>query len=276
MVPTGSLGALVGPTDVDHCRFGGWLYPAAREAVIVPRTGGRNDPDRPRVRERDDDRHVHDAAVRAQRTVRRYATANGLDLMVTLTFATEPASRDQADHLARLFLRRLRRSHFGAAYPWVRVVEGDGQRHRFHVHLLMPQTPSSVLEPAWQIGRIDVRRLRTVEDQRRVAEYIGKAFEQPRNGQKRRYQVAPGFPPEVVAWRSGTPSECEMVLVGWMGREPDEVWRSETGSICTRLFWREDASDADPREFVDLEVVLYPASTTYSSPSQAAHPGNDA
>ncbi len=168
----------------------GWkvtAFPGAGEAVVSFSPVGR----RP-TRQEGLGGGATENALRSQRRarvmVRRYCVANGIDRLVTLTFAP-PFCTDAKEfrgHVSR-FIRRMR-CYKGKSFPYVWVPELHGDGVRLHVHLVIGfYVPQKVLVGLWGHGIVDVRLFRARGPEgprskaRRVAhyvsKYVGKAFE---------------------------------------------------------------------------------------------------
>jgi hypothetical protein len=199
---------LVGALDITP----GWvlgLYPDAAEAsgTFQYRTRVRREPFvGPAL---DPDRSAREAARRASAMVRRYAVANRLDRLATLTykgagqFDERAFRRDMHD-----FGRRLRSSLGGSTYPYLYVPEWHPGGHGLHAHALFGQyVPQGLLRSAWGLGIVDIRRrgpgikAGSIASTRRavgyISKYIVKSFDAPRVKGLHRYELAQGFQPRV-------------------------------------------------------------------------------
>lgn len=175
---------------------------------------------------------------RARKMVRRYCVANGIDRLVSLTFAppfcTDP--RELRDHLAR-FVRRLR-CEVGGKFPYVWVPELHADGVKLHAHMGLAQfVRKDRLAEVWGHGFVDVRLIRArgskdpVEHRRSAArylsKYVGKAFEHQDMFGCHRYEVAQGFQPRSEQRTFATEAEARAWASTVMGgTTPSYVWSS--------------------------------------------------
>lgn len=175
---------------------------------------------------------------RARRVVRRYCTANGIDRLVTLTFAppfcTDPA--ELVEHRKR-FIRRLRCS-FGHSFPYVWAPELHKDGVKLHAHLGLNRfVKKDQMAEVWGHGFVDVRLIRArgsknpLDHRRRAArylsKYVGKAFDQPGTFGRHRYEVGEGFQPRCDKQTFATEDEARAWASTQMGgATPSYVWRS--------------------------------------------------
>jgi hypothetical protein len=169
---------------------------------------------------------------RARGAIRRYAVANGLTRLATLTYAhqTDDAATVRRDFSG--FSRRLRRT-----YPhlrWVRVFERH-QSGMLHVHVgLSGYVPKSALADLWGHGFVDVRKIRTKgggrEDARAAARYLSKyvAKDAVADVGEHRYEIRQGFQPRKVRMLARSVLELEQLALaaGYVSGEPSYVWWS--------------------------------------------------
>jgi hypothetical protein len=168
------------------------VWPDAREAVAWVRPASNSDDEAPIKAERGtvlSDEHRARSARRAKGEARRYATANRLAFLHTLTFAGMPGARcavtgdlvmgaatdrrcegdgtcscgrpvggdgfDQAMRQGENFVRRLRRARGGENFAYLLVAEPHKDGH-WHLHVALPfQVPSDRLSALWGLGRVD-------------------------------------------------------------------------------------------------------------------------
>lgn len=234
-------------------RFGsGWVakwYPDAHEATLFFR--GAHDGGGERIRQITDGDGVADvdanrsrAERRARSRVRLYASANGVDRLLTLTygppFCTDPAV---AYDDVRRFIRRLR-GHLGGRFPYVWVLELHEDGERLHVHLGLARfVPKADLAGLWPHGFIDIRRIRvpagkgerakTQKAAWYLSKYVGKAFNSPlaEGGSgcgRHRYEVGQGFQPVSTGVLCTTESEAWAWVHAQAGGAPPIFrWTSE-------------------------------------------------
>jgi len=242
------------------------LYPKAREAVITfspswqtpesSRGPSRAAPESDtvsgvRVASGDGSRQVR----RAMTTVRRYAKANGLDRLLTLTyrppFCTDPEVL-RTD--LRRFIRRLRRELGCERFPYVWVPEFHADGIRFHAHLgLGRYIKRDRIERCWPHGNLDIRRITVrnkgskTERASRVAQYltkyVSKAFADTAAIGCHRYDVAQRFQPKCERLVLDTEEHARQWAIMMMGGEiPANDWSSRSsdtwdGPECRTLAW---------------------------------------
>jgi hypothetical protein len=188
----------------------------------------------------DADRSAVEAARRARARVRRYAVANRLSRLATLTYegagCFDPVALRADVHE---FFVVLRKSLGGKAFPYLWVPEWHPRGHGLHVHFgLGEYVHWSVIRAAWGRGHVDVKLLSdlpcaasSVTVARRAAgylgKYVGKAFADDRRASGlHRYEVARGFEPRKLVL---TGRRVEHVLgqaSDLLGAPPERVWQS--------------------------------------------------
>lgn len=221
----------------DAGEAGGSFRSSIRRATPPPPRRVQDGPNRPDfIPEPDVLRSQQSAAARARGKIRRYAAANGLDRLGTLTYATAnfdalAVRRDAGD-----FFKALRAAQGGQPMPYLWVPE----RHKsdaFHLHFAVGSfIPRKVIESSWGRGFVHIKRLQPAGgfdnslDGSRIAarylsKYVAKTFENDMAG-LHRYEVAQGFQPRSLTYEGATDGE----VIGWavdvMGREPQTLWRS--------------------------------------------------
>jgi hypothetical protein len=229
---------LVGRADITP----GWvlgLYPDAAEAsgTFQYRARARREPFvGPAL---DPDRSAREAARRASAMARRYAVANRLDRLATLTyeglgqFVEQAFKRDM-----HTFGRRLRVALGGEPYPYLYVGEWHPGGHGLHAHALFGQyVPHALLRSAWGLGIVDIRRRErgteagSIASTRRavsyLSKYIVKSFDERRVRGLHRYELAQGFQPRVERIVASTREEALDLASERMGRRPGRVWTSD-------------------------------------------------
>ncbi len=185
------------------------------------------------------------AGLRAKAKVRRYAKANGLTRLWTLTFAPEhlPADRAGAMAAGAAFVRRLRKE-LGRTFPYVVVVErGSKGTRRLHVHLAAGfYIPIGQLRATWGQGYVYAQHLGDRGEAEGkvagrvasyVAKYVEKSFEEVSSAGRRRgdhrYEVGQGFQPvAVVVEDQGDEVDALASAIALVGEGmPSYVWSSE-------------------------------------------------
>jgi hypothetical protein len=175
---------------------------------------------------------------RARKMVRRYCTSNGIDRLVSLTFAppfcTDPL--ELVEHRKR-FIRRLRCA-LGHRFPYVWVPELHDDGVKLHAHMGLNRfVKKEQMAEVWGHGFVDLRLIRArgsknpLDHRRRAAaylsKYIGKAFDQPGTFGRHRYEVGEGFQPQCVQHTFDNEAEAKAWASTQMGgATPSYVWHS--------------------------------------------------
>lgn len=215
------------------------LYPEAAEAGGCWRKPG------PVVRSGrglDSERAAAEAVRRALVKIRRYAVANRLNRLGTLTYAGvgchEPAQlrEDIAE-----FFKALRPSLGGKAFPYVWVPEWHPGGHGLHVHFAVSRyVGQTLIRDTWGRGHVHIKLLGdlpvgsgTVGEARLAARYLSKYVGKGLDDERRssglhRYEVAQGFQPERVAFLDRTEERVIARASERMGGPPEQVWRSSS------------------------------------------------
>jgi hypothetical protein len=218
-----------GPWCVSICAAAGEATITYRGPRSRPRRGGTGQRERSR----------RSSAARSRRTLVRYVVANGLSTFVVLTLARELVNVDAVRRKLRSSLAYLRCAFAGERFPWAYVLESGRLRGRLHAHLFVPRFDPVLLGQAWPYGWVGLRKLAGKKDRSAAALYVAKDFEDVGAG-RHRYEVSPGFAPEVVRARSKTQSEAFRLAVDLLGREPDRQERCELQEArvtVMRLLW---------------------------------------
>ncbi len=239
--PRGAFGDLDLQTNSDH-----WdpvsfsVVPTAREATVTRRRS------KPRVSRTSRapsplDNLAEDAARRGHREVRRYAVANGLRYLVTLTYRDVVAlDRERLWKDVANFVRRLKR-HVQTPFPYVAVVEDQGSRP--HIHVLLGFGDCNVIRHAWGgRGSVDVRPPNKFSSIRSLAGYITKGFKGAYGLPGHRYRTGRGFKPEVISGSATNMEEAREAAIVMMGGEiPEEEWatQNEPGWPSRHMYWPE-------------------------------------
>jgi hypothetical protein len=209
------------------------LYPEAGEAsgTFLARTQPNRD-GRPSGPALDPDRASSEAARRARTKVRRYAAANRLDRLVTLTYRGAGQHNERPlRHDLGVFIRALRTALAGRSIPYVWVPEWHKTDHGLHAHVALGRyVRRSLIEDAWGHGFVHIKRLArdeaagTLASSRRAAgylsKYIAKTFDHPRTARLHRYEVGQGFLPRAERITAPTWQEARQLAAKAMGRPP--------------------------------------------------------
>ncbi len=229
-----------------------FLGPVGVEARVSIRKSRSSDPTRryrmtveAQLTEEEAAEGARRAGLRAKAKVRRYARANALTRLWTLTFDDEhlPDDRAGAMRAGAAFVRRLQKL-LGRTFPYVVVVErGSKGTRRLHVHLAMGfYVPMDTLRNTWGQGFVYAQNLGDRgEDERKVAsrvagyvaKYVEKSFgEVAAAGRRRgdhRYEVGQGFQPATeVVEDQGDEADAFRSAIALVGDGlPTYVWSSE-------------------------------------------------
>lgn len=214
------------------------LYPSAAEASGAFVWGGPREYVA-RGEARDPQRSARVANGRAGGTLRRYAVANQLNRLGTLTYAGQGCHdpkvlrRDVAD-----FFRTLRHALGGEAFAYVWVPEWHPGGHGLHVHFGVGRyVRRSVIDKAWGHGFVHIKLLSdlpvgsgSVAEARTVAsylsKYVSKEFGAGRTPGLHRYEVAQAFQPERVRLYGTSAEDVLAQASALMGSEPVNPWYS--------------------------------------------------
>lgn len=161
---------------------------------------------------------------RGRARLRRYAKANSLRFLSTLTYAEAAESVEEVQHDWRMFVQRLRRA--GYTDPWARVFErGKRNTQRLHGHFAT-STPVEHLAERWGHGfvaQVDHGEANPWQ----VAAYLTKYLGKEALG-SRMYDVARGFQPRRIEHECETPAHALDLVSStfYGGAEPSYSWAS--------------------------------------------------
>lgn len=167
--------------------------------------------------------------------MRRFAVANSLDRLITLT-STSARAASTLEQLAGAAFSNERRRR--GRFPWLLVVESAG---RPHAHALVPASRAEAIAGAWKVGHHNVRVIPKVEDQRRAASYLTKEFGRKESRSGHRYRRARGFEPESIlvgalTWDRLLDEVCDL-----LGAAPPD-WSSPADDLGRApVLWQWDA-----------------------------------
>ncbi len=214
------------------------LYPEAGEAggclrTLAPRGAGSG---------ADPERAAAEAVRRARAKIRRYAVANRLNRLGTLTYAgagCHDAKGLRADVAA--FFKGLRPALDGEPLPYVWVPEWHPGGHGLHVHFAVGRyVPQRLIRRVWGRGHVHIKLIGDLPvgtgmlEEARVAarylcKYVGKGVDDARRrAGLHRYEVAQGFQPQRVLLTGTSESDVLEQASAHMRRAPATVWRSST------------------------------------------------
>jgi hypothetical protein len=214
------------------------LYPDAGEGggcLSVPRrvlpSGGP-----PNV-----ERAAEEAGRRARGKIRRYAAANRLNRLGTLTYRGRGCHEPLLlrEHLASFF-RELRGGIGGRlAYVWVPQWHPGG--HGLHAHFAVGRfVPRGLIERAWGHGFVHIKLLDglpvgsgTLAEARLAARYLARYVGRDLDDERRlaglhRYEVAQGFQPAKVECYGHSAEDVIEHASGYMRSAPERVWLSSS------------------------------------------------
>lgn len=212
------------------------LYPEAAEgggSLSVRRSMFAESDRRP-----DPERAQEEAARRARAKVRRYAAANRLNRLSTLTYRGEGCHDPVAlrSHLGGFF-RQLREGLGAGPLPYVWVPQWHPGGHGLHVHFAVGRfVPRGLIERAWGRGFVHIKQLNGLPvgsgelaearlAARYLAGYAGRDLgEQRRPPGLHRYEVGQGFQPEKILVYGCSAEDVIERASGYMGSDPGRVW----------------------------------------------------
>jgi hypothetical protein len=179
------------------------------------------------------DDHAERASRRAKGQVRRYAVANGLTRLVTLTRADQTHDVATVNRAVVWFLRQLRERYPDVGY--VRVFERH-QSGAVHVHLgISRYIAKGEIAALWPHGFVDVRKMRSSrpggrEAARLTARYLAKYVVKEAvraNDRGHRYEVRQGRQPVAVrVWAQTMRDGLRELIRASGGETPSYVWDS--------------------------------------------------
>lgn len=118
----------------------------------------------------------------------------GGDLHVTLTYAGEVPTQEQAKKDKQNFLRKLKRYSDKAGTVLKRVDVTEYENHRIHHHIVISGIPAEVISEAWDKGFVKFSILEASGNYKNLAEYLiketSKTFRDDDNPNKRRYNCS--------------------------------------------------------------------------------------
>jgi hypothetical protein len=198
--------------------------------VWVP-AGAGGDPDRARA----------ESARRARSKLRRYAAANRLNRLATLTYGP-PRCTDPKLVRAHVgsFFRQLRQGLGGDPLPYVWVPELHKDGVHFHVHFAVGRyVPRRIIESAWGRGFVHIKLLGDLPvgsgplaEARRAAgylsKYVSKTFCDPalRVAGMHRYECGQGFQPDATRLAGRTADDVLGQASQLLSAQPARQWSS--------------------------------------------------
>lgn len=185
-------------------------------------------------------RAAEEAGRRARSKIRRYAAANRLNRLGTLTYRGE-GCHDPARLRADLagFFRELRSGLAEGRFPYVWVPQWHPGGHGLHAHFAVGRfVPRKLIERAWGHGFVHIKLLDGLPvgsgalgearlAARYLARYVGRDLEDERRlAGLHRYEVAQGFQPAKIECYGSSADDVIERASGYMGAEPERVWLS--------------------------------------------------
>jgi hypothetical protein len=237
----GGRSSLVVATKLGTSRPGRWivgLFPDAAEAGGSFHGARKFEHDRgQRGGARDPVRSADEAARRAGTCIRRYAAANRLNRLATLTFATACHDEAQLREDVGEFFRAIREGA-GGPLPYVWVPEWHPGGHGLHVHFAVGRyIRQTDIRRAWGRGIVHIKLIGDVpigqgslgearQAARYLAKYVRKGFGADHTFGLHRYECAQGFRPKVERIVARTSEAAMEAASDRMGGWPSIVWRS--------------------------------------------------
>ncbi len=215
------------------------LYPDAGEGggcLAVPRrvapSGGPPD----------GERAAEEAGRRARAKIRRYAAANRLNRLGTVTYRGEGCHEPLGlrEDLAGFF-RELRAGMDAGRFAYVWVPQWHPGGHGLHAHFAVGRfVGRTLIERAWGHGFVHIKLLDGLPvgsgslgearlAARYLARYVGREVEDERRlAGLHRYEVAQGFQPAKVECYGKSAGDVIERASGFMRSAPERVWLSSS------------------------------------------------
>src|SRR3954447_15969445 len=185
------------------------------------------------------ERAAEEAGRRARAKIRRYAAANRLNRLGTLTYAGGGCHQPRQLGLdVAAFFRGLREG-IGAALPYLWVSQWHPGGHGLHMHFAVARfVPRGLIERAWGRGFVHIKLLDglpvgsgPLEEARRAAGYLARYVGRELDDERRaaglhRYEVAQGFQPERVEVYGRSAEDVIERASTLMRSSPVRVWLS--------------------------------------------------
>src|SRR4051794_33330275 len=188
------------------------------------------------------ERAAEEAARRARAKIRRYAAANRLNRLGTLTYRGEGCHDPIVlrEHLAGFF-RELREGIAAGRFPYLWVPQWHPGGHGLHAHFAVARfVPRRLIERSWGHGFVHIKLLDGLPvgsgalaearlAARYLARYVGRDVEEERRlAGLHRYEVAQGFQPAKVECYGASADDVIERASGHMGSAPERVWLSSS------------------------------------------------
>jgi hypothetical protein len=190
----------------------------------------------------DSARAAEEAARRARAKIRRYAAANRLNRLGTLTYRGEGCHDPLLlrSHLAGFF-RGLRDGLDVGRFAYLWVPQWHPGGHGLHAHFAVGRfVPRGLIERCWGNGFVHIKLLDGLPvgsgelaearlAARYLARYVGRDLESERRlAGLHRYEVAQGFQPAKVECYGASAEDVIGRACSYMGSLPERVWLSSS------------------------------------------------
>jgi hypothetical protein len=190
----------------------------------------------------DVERAAEEAARRARAKIRRYAAANRLNRLGTLTYRGQGCHDPAAlrGHLGAFF-RALREELGGGAFPYLWVPQWHPGGHGLHAHFAVGRfVPRRLIERAWGHGFVHIKLLDGLPvgsgslgearlAARYLARYVGRDLEEERRlAGLHRYEVAQGYQPDKIECYGDSAEDVIERASGLMDGPPERIWLSSS------------------------------------------------
>ncbi len=187
-------------------------------------------------------RAAEEAGRRARAKIRRYAAANRLNRLGTLTYRGEGCHDPLRlrEDLAGFF-RELRAGVDDGRFPYVWVPQWHPGGHGLHAHFAVGRfIGRKLIEGAWGNGFVHIKLLDglpvgsgTLGEARLAARYLARYVGREVADERRlqglhRYEVAQGFQPAKIECYGETAEDVIERASGYMGSLPERVWLSSS------------------------------------------------
>jgi hypothetical protein len=187
-------------------------------------------------------RAAEEAGRRARGKLRRYAAANRLNRLGTLTYRGE-GCHDPVRLRGDLsgFFRGLRDGLESGRFPYVWVPQWHPGGHGLHAHFAVGRfVPRKLIERSWGEGFVHIKLLDGLPvgsgvfaearlAARYLARYVGRDLEDGRRlAGLHRYEVAQGFQPAKIECYGPSAEEAIASASRYLGAAPERVWLSSS------------------------------------------------
>jgi hypothetical protein len=188
------------------------------------------------------ERAAEEAGRRARTKIRRYAAANKLNRLATLTYRGE-GCHDPARLRSDLggFFRELRTVLDAGPLPYLWVPQWHPGGHGLHAHFAVARfVPRKLIERSWGEGFVHIKLLDglpvgsgTFAEARLAARYLaryvsGDVADMRRLAGLHRYEVAQGFQPAKIECHGVSAEHVIAQASGFMGAAPERTWLSSS------------------------------------------------